>query len=337
MSNPLPPSEPERPNEPFASGLEEPSDAEFDLPFTVPPAPRRRVAWRPPGAVRAFLFFTAVFIVGAGVGQAVGFRVALGLLGERLPADQPALSPASLLRLLQNPLAPFCGGAAELLLSLVVTLVFTRAWDRRPLNSVGFQIDARAGLQFAAGLLLGAALIGAVFLVEAGAGWLRIGRVLPFPRSLVHAAVWLIALLPAAAAEEVMLRGYTFQALAEQWGGAAAALITAILFAALHGINPHAGWGSFGGILVSGILFGAAVLVTGRLWLPIGLHVAWNLLEGPVLGFPVSGMAFPGDITPVLTGPALWTGGSFGPEAGLLGILASAAGALILLASKRKV
>ncbi len=186
-------------------------------------------------------------------------------------------------------------------------------------------------------MALGAALMGAVFAVEAGFGWLHVTRVLPFPRSFVHAAVWLIALLPAAAAEEVMLRGYTFQALAEQWGGAAAALITAILFAALHGINPHAGWGSFGGILVSGILFGAAVLVTGRLWLPIGLHVAWNLLEGPVLGFPVSGMAFPGDITPVLTGPALWTGGSFGPEAGLLGILASATGALLLLASRRKV
>jgi CAAX protease family protein len=247
------------------------------------------------------------------------------------PADLEDVLP----ELLQLPQVVFCVGAVSLLLMLAVTFAFTRGWDRRPLSSVGFPVDARAGVQFLAGLVFGGALMGAIFAVEAGLGWLHIHQVFPFPRAVGHAVIWLGALLPAAAAEEVMLRGYTFQALAEQWGGTAATVITAILFGALHGINPHAGWGSFAGIVVSGILFGAAVLATGRLWLPIGLHVAWNLFEGPVLGFPVSGFVFPSDLTPVVTGPPLWTGGHFGPEAGLLGTLACAAGTLILLAITR--
>jgi membrane protease YdiL (CAAX protease family) len=313
-------------------------EAEFDLPFTLPARPRPRPVRKDPGAIRAFLFFTAVFIVGYGGGQFLGFGIALLLLGKRLPADlqDPAAWQAWTLNLMRQPPVIFCAGAASLLLSLLITLAFARGWDRRPLSSVGFQVDARSPRQFGAGLLLGAALITAVFAIEAGLGWLRVVHALPFPEGAAHAAIWFLALLPAAAAEEVMLRGYAFQALEEQWGGAAAALLTALVFGALHRFNPGAGWASFWGIVGSGILFGVAYLVTRRLWLPIGLHVAWNLFEGPILGFPVSGFDLPSVLQIRAAGPALWTGGSFGPEAGLLGVLASAAGAAILLTARRR-
>jgi uncharacterized protein len=147
--------------------------------------------------------------------------------------------------------------------------------------------------------------------------------------------IWFVALLPAAAAEEVMLRGYAFQALEEQWGGGAATLVTALIFGALHGVNPDSGWASFAGIVVSGVLFGVAYWTTRRLWLPIGLHVAWNVFEGPILGFPVSGFDFPSALTIHMTGPSVWTGGAFGPEAGLLGVLACVAGVGLLLAVRR--
>ena len=54
-----------------------------------------------------------------------------------------------------------------------------------------------------------------------------------------------------------------------------------------------------------------------------------------MLGFPVSGIAMPGAVTTAIAGPSLWTGGSFGPEAGLLGVLACAAGAAVLLHLRR--
>jgi membrane protease YdiL (CAAX protease family) len=139
-----------------------------------------------------------------------------------------------------------------------------------------------------------------------------------------------------AAWEEVLLRGYSFQALMEQWGQVAAVVITSLLFGFFHVANPGSGWPAIWGITAAGLLFGVAVVVTGRLWLPIGLHASWNLFEGPVFGFPVSGMELPGAITTTVTGPELWTGGSFGPEAGLISLLASLLGIAILLAARRR-
>lgn len=311
-------------------------EGEFDLPYTAAPRPQPPLGRPAPGALRAFLFFTLALALGALVGQTIGLVVGLGLLGDWQLLSRPEALRDSLEQLVAQPIVIFCMGSFSLLLTLAVTLLFTRGWDRRPLVSVGLQLDFAAGRQFLAGLALGAVLMGAVFVIEAALGWLRVMRVLSLPQVLAHAALWLVALLPAAAAEELMLRGYTFQALEEQWGGGAATVLTAVAFGAVHGVNPHAGWASFWGILVSGILFGVAFMVTRRLWLPIGLHAAWNLFEGPVLGFPVSGISFPSAVSTLITGPRLWTGGSFGPEAGLLGILAAVAGAVLLFAAYRK-
>src|SRR5262249_9597760 len=81
-----------------------------------------------------------------------------------------------------------------------------------------------------------------------------------------------------------------------------------------------------------GMLAAIARLATNGLWLPIGIHFAWNLLEGFVFGFPDSGIPSPdGLLHPIVTGPALLTGGDYGPAGGLVMlVLAGVAGALIL-------
>jgi membrane protease YdiL (CAAX protease family) len=324
--------------QPASAGPEQ-SDigGEFDLLFDDSPPPAVPAARKAPGAVRALLFFTATFIA-TQIAQAiiaVFALVAQGLFsGPQLPTQ--AKTADLMQQLVRHPSVIFGLGTASLVSSLAITAAFVLWWDRRPFSSVGFRWDTAAVRQFAAGLVLGAVLLGAIFVVEAALGWLRVAYVAPLPRLLSHAALWLAALLPAAAAEEVMLRGYTFQALEEQWGSSATVGITAVAFGALHFANPHAGWGSFLGIVASGVLFGIALVVTRRLWLPIGLHAAWNLFEGPILGFPVSGVEFPSAIATNISGPVLWTGGTFGPEAGLLGVVSSLAGAAILLAFRRR-
>jgi len=86
-------------------------------------------------------------------------------------------------------------------------------------------------------------------------------------------------------------------------------------------------------------LFGIAYALTGRLALPVGVHIAWNFFQGNVFGFPVSGTTFPAETVTFFsiqqTGPELWTGGAFGPEGGLLGLFAIVAGILLILAWTR--
>ena len=58
------------------------------------------------------------------------------------------------------------------------------------------------------------------------------------------------------------------------------------------------------------------------LWLPIGIHWAWNFMEGNIFGFYVSG--HPENyrmLTPSISGPNTYTGGDFGPEASIIAII----------------
>jgi hypothetical protein len=87
-------------------------------------------------------------------------------------------------------------------------------------------------------------------------------------------------------------------------------------------MNANSNWASTLNLILIGLLFGLPFLLTGNLALSIGLHVTWNIFEGPVYGFAVSGVQ-PGTrwFAIIQDGPEIWTGGAFGPEAGLVCIL----------------
>jgi len=79
----------------------------------------------------------------------------------------------------------------------------------------------------------------------------------------------------------------------------------------------------------AGLLLGAAYKYSGTLWLPIGIHWAWNFTQGNIFGFEVSGNdAGASFLKSTVSGPDWLTGGAFGAEASVipvfLGLILSA-------------
>ncbi len=133
--------------------------------------------------------------------------------------------------------------------------------------------------------------------------------------------------------EETLFRGFLFRLSSVVVGTWGALIFTSILFGAAHAANPSATLGSSIAIaLEAGVLLGGAYAVTGRLWLPIGLHAGWNFAEGSLFGMAVSGFSQqPALIAGQVSGPSVLTGGSFGPEASILAVLVCVAAAVVLL------
>lgn len=138
--------------------------------------------------------------------------------------------------------------------------------------------------------------------------------------------------------EEVLFRGIFFRLLEQGLGTWLALALSALFFGVSHFPNPGATTRSAVAIaLEAGVLLAAAYVATRSLWLPIGLHTAWNLFEGPVYGAHVSGIRLPSLLDAQFPGPAWLTGGAFGPEAGLPAVLLGGALGLafLLLAVRR--
>jgi hypothetical protein len=110
------------------------------------------------------------------------------------------------------------------------------------------------------------------------------------------------------------------------------------LFGLAHLFNTNATWGSSVAIMVeAGVLLGGAYMLARNLWLPMGLHAAWNFTEGIIFDVPVSGTDVHGLVQAKIAGPVLLSGGAFGLEASIIGVVLSIplGAAMIVLARRR--
>ncbi|GGG91072.1 CPBP family intramembrane glutamic endopeptidase [Paenibacillus radicis (ex Gao et al. 2016)] len=132
-----------------------------------------------------------------------------------------------------------------------------------------------------------------------------------------------------AVSEEVYSRGYVQGLIRYHYGSKAAIIVTSLLFALLHSMNP----GIFESplpiinLILAGVIFGIARELTGGLWWPIGMHLTWNYLQGNIYGFNVSGTIMDDSILYATDkGPAWLSGASFGIEGSLISIIMLLAG-----------
>lgn len=150
-------------------------------------------------------------------------------------------------------------------------------------------------------------------------------------------AIVSVVLVPAFT-EELLFRGILFRWIEEFAGSWAALCVTSALFGLAHIFNPGATWfSSFAIAVEAGLLLGGVYMLTRSLWMPIGLHAAWNFAEGPIFGVPVSGGPAAGVVRASITGPPLLSGGSFGLEGSLVAVVvATTAGALFIALAIRR-
>lgn len=207
-------------------------------------------------------------------------------------------------------------GAIAVLVAIVMLLVVTLVVERR---RDPVEIDPRRIGGLGIGLLMGAGLMLASFAIVWGFGGLQVhGTTTGY--DFVTAFVLLGA--QAGVVEEVLFRWIMFRLPEEYLGTWAATALSAAVFGLIHVSNPE---GSLAGgiaiMLEAGILFGLLYALTRSLWVVIGVHAAWNLTQGPLLGITVSGAMEGGWLDTTARGPDLLSGGAFGLEASVVAIM----------------
>ncbi|MGI8456930.1 MAG: CPBP family intramembrane glutamic endopeptidase [Propionibacteriaceae bacterium] len=143
----------------------------------------------------------------------------------------------------------------------------------------------------------------------------------------------------AAVTEELWMRALLLRLLWRAFGPVPAFIVAALTFGALHLANPGATPLAGATVVMAGLMFCALYALTGRLWVPIGLHLAWNLAQGYLFGATVSGGNLGGSIllSTAHPGAPVWlTGGTFGPEASVPALILVSTVTLGALRTARK-
>lgn len=220
-------------------------------------------------------------------------------------------------------------------ISFVLAAWITLKWiDRRPPALLGLNFWPSSLRELLIGFGIGLANFGIIFLALLAFGWISVEWAGVTIADLSTFFFYLATYLVFAGIEELINRGYLFQALCEGVGILAAALIFSLIFSLVHIINPD--FSILAGIFlfIHALLYTVAYLKTRSLWTPVGLHMAWNFTQGPVAGLKVSGTSVSSSLfLSDVSGPNLLTGGSFGVEGGLVAIIISAVILLVLLKS----
>lgn len=217
--------------------------------------------------------------------------------------------------------------AVTLPLVALVAFVFGRKLPRSVAS------PSRSLAEWGVGIALG---LGWIAVTLAGLFVVGIAQVTTQRPEFSAVAMLSVMTLVNAASQEVLFRGYPFALVSARHGTFAAIGVSTALFVLLHLGAAVGSPMAFVNLTLAGLLFGFARAVTGRLWLPIGIHFAWNVIIGPVLGLTVSGSQalHAGASVVTLEGSELFTGGSFGVEASVATTITTAI--LVVLVARRQ-
>lgn len=248
--------------------------------------------------VRTILILPAFLII-------VGFftYIAFALQGLHITKDHLQLLP------LQETIVELF----DLMGTVLTVWLFSHFIDKIKFQALGFNVKA-AVPQIVAGFFLGVLIlsIGFFFLVYLQQIHWQSTR-LGLPDLVTEVFLFLMV----AFSEELLSRGYVLNNLMQSMNKTQALMVSALMFAFVHILNPNFSWVGFINIFLAGVLLGLPYIYTRQLWLPIAMHFSWNFFQGPIFGFNVSGNEMYSLITQSRTADTLWNGGKFGFEGSL--------------------
>lgn len=230
---------------------------------------------------------------------------------------------------------PYGFGVGILVLYMLVRRYFEGSW---PIDLNLFE-DARQNLairNLGFGLLLGLVYFAVVTAVISLCGCYRIAAY-HFDSTAFFSS--LATFFVVAVGEEVLFRGIIYRLIDQKWGMWPSLIVSALLFGFTHIFNDNATvWSSVAISIEAGLFLAVIYKFTGSLWAPIGLHWSWNFIQGPVLGFAVSGNGTKSVFDAAISGPDIISGGPFGAEASIVACLIGLAASvfLIILTDRKK-
>ncbi len=221
--------------------------------------------------------------------------------------------------LAQNLVGSFFAG---LISALFATWLALRIYENFSIVEVGLWWNRPSADNLALGLAGGAGAACLALAPPLAVGAAHMVR--SHPPAIDGLILALVCVAAGSAGEELLFRGYAFQLLFASLGPWASILPVGVVFGLIHAANPGASPLGLVNTAGFGVLFGYAYMRSRDLWLPIGLHFGWNLAL-PLLGVNLSGITIFKEITGyemAWRAGSLWSGGDYGPEAGLLTSLA---------------
>lgn len=205
---------------------------------------------------------------------------------------------------------------SSMLLGALTAIIIMLRLERRPFSDLGLIVKGHVrGLWY--GLLIPVVLYGVGFGLTYALGEIEVTGFVFKPIDLLMSLVFFLLV---AFFEEIMMRGYILgRLLHTRINKFLSLFISSALFALMHIFNPEIGFMPMLNLLLAGMMLGASYLYTRNLCFPISLHLFWNWIQGPILGYQVSGNNFSTSmLTLRMPEENVLNGGAFGFEGSLI-------------------
>ncbi|MDR2382353.1 MAG: CPBP family intramembrane metalloprotease [Prevotellaceae bacterium] len=224
------------------------------------------------GWIRALLIIIP-FLVFTGVLQIIG-RLLLGLN----PQTEPTFVETTVIH------------GINAIGTLLLVFIFTRYLDRKKFKSIGFKRNYAGDIDYIIEILLGI-IIGSL-IITLGAFILIVlneVKVTEIEFNLPNVLISMTFFAFVAINEEILMRGYILNNFLQSMNKYLALVLSSLIFALLHLLNPSFNLMGFISILFAGMLLGFFYIHTKSLWFALVLHFCWNFFQGTIFGFKVSG------------------------------------------------